>query len=618
MEGGGQPVTLEVTFDRAIGVGEVWTLRFEETTWDVSTGVDTGIAMRDISPGGDALAVLSVDDFSWLTHLTNRAGILNGLGFSLDSGSTFLTASSLDFSDVEISHDGTRLTLRDASLPLNADVRALFVLSIKPTTLSWRPELASGPALSIANATADPRTAPPATRSMTRALDALIGTARIEADQPRKENGADDRFERGDIAEGLARYRIAVEHLLLAADAGAQTIGIQATVAEDGRARTDRLLTYLEGRLGSINPNLTAARQLYSRGVAGMSARAYVEALGFFQRAAEGAMALAPLAPRVVDFSRPVDGEPDVRPDVTINVVTREKIDPASVTREALSLINASTGAFVLGSVSLSTDLATGGTVITYAPLRPLDRGRTYAIRVTGAMLNTDGLPMADFQSSFTISASPPPPPTPLTVVSTKPASGDADVPVNASVVVQFNRPIAFTSVNTSTFEFSPPIPVTYAISTDGSFVSMTPTTPLAFSTAYTVVVQNIHDTAGVMLAVPVTVSFTTAASTIGGVIVGTSPTDGATQVSTTSGVMVEATKPLDMTTVTSTTIVLDNLNSHRVTSALVAVGPSAVFMIPVAPLNPNTEHGLTVTTGLKTSAGDRLPANQTSYFWTR
>jgi predicted secreted protein len=112
----------------------------------------------------------------------------------------------------------------------------------------------------------------------------------------------------------------------------------------------------------------------------------------------------------------------------------------------------------------------------------------------------------------------------PLSIVSRSPASGATNVAITAKVTVTFSEQLSVSTVNSSTFELRTgsqsgalvPAAVTYDSQTFK--VTLTPSSPLAISTQYTVVVRGgasdprVKDLGGTALAATATWSFTTSA----------------------------------------------------------------------------------------------------------
>ena len=121
------------------------------------------------------------------------------------------------------------------------------------------------------------------------------------------------------------------------------------------------------------------------------------------------------------------------------------------------------------------------------------------------------------------------------TVVSTFPADGDANIPINDSITVAFSEAVNAMTINAATvslWEGAAYVPATVAF--DGvNNVVLTPIDDLSINTTYTVQVTTaVTDLAGIPLAAPVAWSFRTgAADTVAPTITLMSPANGATLV---------------------------------------------------------------------------------------
>ena len=106
---------------------------------------------------------------------------------------------------------------------------------------------------------------------------------------------------------------------------------------------------------------------------------------------------------------------------------------------------------------------------------------------------------------------------TPPTVTSVTPAAGATSVVISTAVTAQFSKPLAASSVTTSTFQLKDPSNnvVAATVTASGSTATLQPTSPLAASTTYTATLKGgsggITDTVGNPLAADYVWTFTTA-----------------------------------------------------------------------------------------------------------
>src|SRR5919197_1060156 len=106
---------------------------------------------------------------------------------------------------------------------------------------------------------------------------------------------------------------------------------------------------------------------------------------------------------------------------------------------------------------------------------------------------------------------------TPPTVTSVAPVAGATNVVISTAVTAQFTKPLAASSVTTSTFQLKDPSNnvVAATVTANGSTATLQPTSPLAASTTYTATLKGgsggITDTVGNPLAADYVWTFTTA-----------------------------------------------------------------------------------------------------------
>jgi hypothetical protein len=106
-------------------------------------------------------------------------------------------------------------------------------------------------------------------------------------------------------------------------------------------------------------------------------------------------------------------------------------------------------------------------------------------------------------------------------VLSTSPADGTSNVPLNAAISVSFDRAAIPDTLDGA---IEPAVTYTVAWSQGNTVVTVTPTAPLAANTRYTATITACQFADGALLSGPVTFSFTTAADggTGGGAVPGT------------------------------------------------------------------------------------------------
>jgi methionine-rich copper-binding protein CopC len=207
--------------------------------------------------------------------------------------------------------------------------------------------------------------------------------------------------------------------------------------------------------------------------------------------------ATADTTPPSVVSSSPADGSTGVPVNTAIAVLFSESIAPASVT---VSELYADGG--ITGSVSVS------GATATYTPDADLPPSTTVTMTLAAGVEDLAG--NATTQAtvwSFTTGSSADT--TPPTVVSTEPASSQADVELDATISVVFSEPLDAATVDASSFTISPG---SGTVAVSGSSATLTPDGSLTPGTVYTVTLSTtITDLAGNQMAAEYVWTFTTA-----------------------------------------------------------------------------------------------------------
>ena len=182
--------------------------------------------------------------------------------------------------------------------------------------------------------------------------------------------------------------------------------------------------------------------------------------------------------PPTVTGITPAANATGVDPGVNVTATFSEPVDVASVNGTTFRLtVGAST---VTGVVTLS------GLMATFNPSSPLAYSTTYSARVTTGVQDLAGNNMtSDRVWTFTTGAAPDV--TPPSVVTTVPANGVTGIDVDANVTATFSEAVDPTSVNGTTIRLSSTAgSVTGVVSLSGQTATFNPSSPLAYSTAYT------------------------------------------------------------------------------------------------------------------------------------
>lgn len=208
----------------------------------------------------------------------------------------------------------------------------------------------------------------------------------------------------------------------------------------------------------------------------------------------------APLPPAVIGVT-PDRGEEHVLA-APVTITFDQPMDPAS-TSAAFSIEPKTPG-----------EVQIKGNQLIFSPMERLQRGTEYRVSLNTTASSVAGLRLPQ-PVSFrfrTVGL--------LQVTSVQPANGAEGVPVDAALIVAFNRPVAALPPSAPA-EPASPIAITPTVRGAGEWITtsiyrFTPAGGLAASTGYTVAVPaGLEDTAGNLLAEPYTFTFRTADPTV-------------------------------------------------------------------------------------------------------
>lgn len=202
-----------------------------------------------------------------------------------------------------------------------------------------------------------------------------------------------------------------------------------------------------------------------------------------------------------------------------------------------------------------------------------------------------------------------------LSVTSTAPADGQAGVGIGTKVVAVFNKAVNSATVNETSFTLqgAGETAITGAVSYDASTRTATlePGSDLSGSTVYTATLTtNVEDEAGDSLVEDVTWTFTSGdlADTVSPTLnaSATTPKNGDMDVLRNVKLNIVFSEAIDPATVTSTTIKLTDAGV-AVPGVLSYVNPSTVVFSSNTALAANTEHTLTLSSGILDLTGNAL-----------
>ena len=179
------------------------------------------------------------------------------------------------------------------------------------------------------------------------------------------------------------------------------------------------------------------------------------------------------------------------------------------------------------------------------------------------------------------------------TVTSTSPLDAATGISRAAAVTATFSRAMAGSTITGSTFTLRAPggslVPSTVAYNDTTSTATLTPSSPLAFSTAYSATVTTgVRAADGMALAAPVQWSFTTS-SAAPPVVTRTLPVGGAADAGVGAAPRAEFSKALDPSTVTASTFTLSGPGGSVSGSVVYDAATQAATLTPLAPLAAGT-----------------------------
>jgi hypothetical protein len=304
------------------------------------------------------------------------------------------------------------------------------------------------------------------------------------------------------------------------------------------------------------------------------------------------------VAPSVI-AENPLNGAGNVPTNVAISLLANEPVDPSTVNSATFQVYDNFVGQQVSGSYSVSSD----GRMISFVPNAPLGVNRSHSVYfasqgitdLEGNLLNGGVLSNFSFTTGSTADTTGP------QVKGISPPDGLTGVPLNAQVMIDFDKPINTLTGNLITLTTGGQAANVITGFTNGdSRVVLTSVVPLTASTQYTVTVGAVKDLSGIALATPFITSFTTTTGValIGPTITVVSPGNGAAGVPTNAVVQIGFSERIDALTVNSGTFVVYPQATGIPIGGTYGVsgdGLSATFT-PSAPLQPSTGYSISVS----------------------
>ncbi|MBI4604567.1 MAG: Ig-like domain-containing protein [Planctomycetes bacterium] len=324
-------------------------------------------------------------------------------------------------------------------------------------------------------------------------------------------------------------------------------------------------------------------------------------------------------SPRVL-LARPASGATGVPRDFGVHLFLSEPANPATLASGFfLSTATSAGGKLIAGSRTLSY----GDLVATFQPSGPLAFATGHVVALRSSVQDVAGNALSNFSASFTTAEDPAA--NGPTAVAVTPASGAAEAPLNARVRVRFSEPVDRATVGASSLFLTASgigaVAGTYGFEQGDAVVVFTPDAPLSPSRSHTINVRTgLRDLQGTPLRGNQGFSFTTgtAADAAAPSVTFVSPPDGSQGIGVNAPVSVQLTEPIDSITLQPQGLeVLDQEGALVPCAVLLSQDGRVVTFAPHAPLDPDEEHTVRVTAGVKDLAGNGLSPAVTALFRT-
>lgn len=299
----------------------------------------------------------------------------------------------------------------------------------------------------------------------------------------------------------------------------------------------------------------------------------------------------------IVVSTDPADGASNVVLNKVISAVFNKTMNGTT--------INAATFTLKQGSNTVAGTVNYSGKTATFTPNVPLAINTLYTGTITAGAKDSSGNPLAaDYNWTFTTGTAP-------IVVSTDPANGDVNVPLNKTVTASFSTAMNPATINATTVSLKQGTnAVAGTVTYSGTTASFKPAVALSPNTVYTgTVTTGAKDVSGNALAANYTWSFTTTG--VPPTVISTDPANGATNVILSKVITATFSTVMDPSTINVLTYTLKQ-GINPVAGTVSYSGSTASFA-PLADLAANTLYTATITTGAKDANGNSLVSN---YIW--
>ncbi len=299
------------------------------------------------------------------------------------------------------------------------------------------------------------------------------------------------------------------------------------------------------------------------------------------------------VTPQVVQTS-PQDGTTGVPTSAPVVVQFSKPMDPATLTPQNVGVTDLVSGQAVSGMVQVDPT----GTTASFVPQGFLAVDRQFQVVLSSTVQDSSGNSLSGSGAIFRFTTSFAADTTGPQMLGISPSNEATSFPLNALVVLEFDKPLNIISVS-SGFQVEAngqAVSGGVALSDSNKRITFTPLGGLAANTVYTVVTTSgILDVGGVPQSNPGTFTLTTGATTdtTMPLIIGVSPVSSSTGVPTNAVVQLQLNKAIDPLTVTATTFEVYPAsvpNAPPVPGTLsVSADGKTWTLVPTAPLDSST-----------------------------
>ena len=294
-----------------------------------------------------------------------------------------------------------------------------------------------------------------------------------------------------------------------------------------------------------------------------------------------------------VTSTRPGSGNTGIPANSPVTLFLSEAMNPSTVNSTSLNV--SQNGALVAGTIILSGS----NQVVSFTPSSPFTAAAYVQVFFSSAATDTFGNPLVNYQYVFTVAPAIPTTTAP-TVIATVPyngaGNGNAGVPTNSPIDIEFSKPIDPTTVNTTNFVLAfcgsggQPVTRTVTLRTP-TIVRITPTGvlfPNFTNPGYCYTVSTaVKDTNGNALVNPLSNYFYTGSGkdTAQPQVSSITPPNGTTNIGTNAPVQVRFNKPINYLTVSTSTVQITTLVSGVATP----ITPMSINFVNLGAANIST-----------------------------